>query len=207
MKIFTINSDLELVIHKPIIMDYESFKTIVKRVYKVAGDTDGRDKLYNKKLLKFIYFYSDKLSEPNRKAYNDRDKISYARLKAGLDETFHIDAEIQACINDYIQEQSTVADDVVKDLIKSFNNSKKVIRKINNSIEDYIEKVKLNKDESKEALGLIQSCFEFSKELPGMIKDLNKALIEYETVLEKDSDTVRGTTESVPASYERDTSL
>lgn len=202
IKLFSVGDNLELIINKNALLGFTSFKNIIRRVVPIEGDSDGRKKEYAKRELLYIYHIADMYSLPNTKRYNKKQAHNYALSKSGLPMGYVPDIEVEQAIMDYKLEQSNVGSETVDEIIKTFNLTQKIIKMARLSIEGYLVKGTLNKDEMKEMLGILQNVITFSSEVPALIKELYKAIIESEITNDSNVDLVRGTNEPVPDSMD-----
>ena len=198
LKIFTIK-DADIVIHREVILTFPNFKNILTR------DKDRHKKKAFKEFC-YIYHRADSHSLPNRAGYNKDEAHAYAVEKSGLDEKYRPDMLVMKAIEDYKEEQTSVARDTIIELLKTFRFYKDVISKVRATLEAMLQVDKLSHDAAVDVLNLIKLAIAEGKEVPIIARELRKAITELEIDEgQHDVDLIRGTDTAVPMSANPDT--
>jgi hypothetical protein len=195
-KLFTLVNG-ELVINKIELLTITPFRNIARKDREIAF-----------KEFAYIYHVADPRSLANIKGESEKDAHVTATSLVGLDTDWKPSQDVTNAIMYYRTEMTHVGSDVVLELLKTFKYNKDVIEQVRRSIGDTLSKGKLSKDQAAEILGLIQTTIKLARDIPGLVRDLNKAISEFSKNIEEDSvPFLRGTNDRVPQSMDFDNDL
>ncbi len=197
IKLFSIK-DGDIVIHREVVLTFPTFKKILSR------DKDRNKKQAFKEFC-YIYHRSDGHSLPNRAGYTKDEAHTYAVDKSGLPDNFRPDMLVAKAMEDYRDEQTSVARDTIIELLKTFRYYKDVIKKVRATLEGMLKVDKLSYDAAIDILNLIKLAIAEGKEVPIIARELRKAITELEIDEgQHDVEFIRGTESAVPMSADPD---
>jgi len=161
----------ELILDKPELGLYPEFSTLIKRDKGSEGDVDGRKKKKAFAEFTYIYFTTDFSSFPNTHGYSPKQTHEYAIDMAKLPRDYIADSEVKAAMNCYRKLITTLPREIRQELLRSFNNSPKVISKIRDKVDDLIDRDMVD---DKDVILLV----ECQKQLLQIATDIPKRLLE-----------------------------
>lgn len=176
------------------LLGIDSFRSIIK------GNKTAKEQTF--KELMYVWLMADNDSPVNRQGKSGKEASEFAKAKAGLPKEWKPYPDIERAIVDYADANSSVAKDVISELLKTFGYYSKVVTKVRGHLENTINSsTALNKVQAEEIVGLIKSIIAISKDIPNEIKNLNVALADLKLTENKaDRDVLRGTDDIVPDS-------
>lgn len=191
-------TDGEITINKIEILTVPSFKKILYR------DKDRTKKTAFKEFA-YIYHMADPRSKANTDGMTDKAAHKYAISMVGLESTFLPDMEIREAVKVYYKECVDPATEAIQELIRTYNFTTSIFKKVRRSIEDILNTTKLTKEQTIELMGLITTLIQQGKDIPALTKDLRAAIVELEqSERDNNSDRMRGTGETIPSSADPD---
>lgn len=129
------------------------FKAILERKIVTKGDSDGRKKLENWKLLYYVHIVADLFTYPNQGGYNEKETHKAAVKEAQLPEDFKPDSEIKEAIAKYkeIQLATLPTLSTISNTLKGLKLSDTIVKNIINNIEKQIEVYNKKMESGEEA--------------------------------------------------------
>lgn len=188
MNIFYVKDGV-LTFHQEIVRNIPEFYTIIKKRLPTKGDSEGREKLMNTKILMFVFYVAEFRDINPLSALPKEQRIEKAIEFAGLPEDWNPDKDVQAAVNRYIEIMTQLAPSV-----KLLSAAKQGISQAGDQIliaveqnEQILKKIKTATDiafagdiadpeygRKLEALQTMSNMFQGNiKELRATIKDLN----------------------------------
>jgi len=165
----------ELILDKPELALYPEFSTLIKRDKGSDGDVDGRKKKKAFAEFTYIYFTTDFNSFPNKHGFSPKQVHEYAVDMAKLPKDYIADNEVKSAMNCYRKLVTSLSKEIRQELLKSFNNSPKVISKIRNKVDDLLS---TDLNDEKDIIMLV----ECQKQLLQIATDVPKKLLELREV-------------------------
>jgi hypothetical protein len=165
----------ELILDKPELALYPEFSTLIKRDKGSEGDVDGRKKKKAFAEFTYIYFTTDFGSYPNKHGFNPKQIHEYAVDMAKLPRDYKPDSEVKDAMNCYRKLVTSLSKEIRQELLKSFNNSPKIISKLRDKVDDLIIKDMVD---DKDIIMLV----ECQKQLLQIATDIPKKLLELREV-------------------------
>jgi len=172
----------ELSLYKDEILLYPELNAILSRDKGSVGDSDGRKKLQAWKEFTYLYMICDYASYPNQKGMNEQEAHKYAIDIAELPEKWIPDKVILDAMDFYVDANMSVAKEVAKELLASFKNSTRVVKKLRDTTNVLLDKSSLNSVESGQLADIQQTIMAISTSLPKHLK----ALKESEDLIKKE---------------------
>lgn len=181
MNLFVYKSG-QLSLYKDEILLHPELAEILVRDKGSVGDSDGRKKLQAWKEFTYLYMICDYASYPNQKGYSEIEAHKYAIDVANLPDTWIPDKIVLAAMDFYVEANMSIAKEVAKELLASFKNSAKVVKKLRDTTNTLLEKTSLSSVESGQLADIQQTIMAISTALPKHLK----ALRESEELIKKE---------------------
>lgn len=181
MKLFVYKEGV-LSLYKDEILLYPELSAILTRDKGSLGDSDGRKKLQAWKEFTYLYMICDYSSHPNQHGMNELEAHKYAIDIAGLPDKWIPDSVVLAAMDFYVNTMTSVAKEVAKELLASFKNSARVVKKLRDTTNALLDKSTLNSIESGQLADIQQTIMAISTSLPKHLK----ALKESEDLIKKE---------------------
>jgi hypothetical protein len=158
---------------------YKHLRKILTRDKGSPGDSDGRKKAQAFKELRYIYFICDYSGHPRVHGYSPKEAHAYAIEQCDLPLSFVPDKDIQAAMDEYIDLTTSVAKELVDELLSVLRNNIRVVRILRNKIDASIikiEKADIVEDADTTKLFTAQKdLIAMAMSIPSAIETLNKA--------------------------------
>jgi hypothetical protein len=174
MRLFILK-DGALQLYKDEVLLHNELAVIYKRDTGSPGDSDGRKKLRAFTEFKYLYMICDYFSYPNQKGLSSKEAHKYAIDSCDLPEKWIPDRMILDAMDFYIDANKTVARELNQELVASFKNSSRVVRKLRDTTEDLLDKTTLSALEIAQLTDMQNTLLDISVKLPKNLKALQES--------------------------------
>ena len=123
MELFIQDEKTRLVKANPELLALNPYRELMRRLRKIEGDSDGREKVFNLRELAYVYYKAKFITTKE-----DEDK--YKKL-IGLPEDWQPDQVVLDCVEAYYQTQLTPAVETVKLIKESIAGLNEYIKQAN----------------------------------------------------------------------------
>lgn len=174
MKLF-LYKEGELILDRAEILIHPELKTILVRDKGSIGDSDGRKKLQAFKEFTYIYMVCDYSSYPNQHGLNEKETHKYACNVVGFKEDWIPDPELCIAMDFYVEANESIAKELNKELLASFKNHYKVVKRLRSETEKLLEKQTLSSVEIAQLTDTQSTLLKIATDLPKQFKSLQEA--------------------------------
>jgi hypothetical protein len=174
MKLFTFKDGV-LTLYKDEIALYPELNSILVRDKGSVGDSDGRKKLQAWKEFMYLYMICDYYSYPNQKGLTEREAHMYGIKEAELPKDWIPDKVILDAMDFYVEANESVARELNKELVASFKNSSRVVKKLRNETEALLAKPSLTAVEVGQLTDMQNTLLDIAVKLPKNLKALQES--------------------------------
>lgn len=177
MKYFKFTDGVIALDHDAIAL-YPNVKKILSRDRggKVAGDPDGRHKLYAFKEFAYVYFRCDFEAYPAQHGMTDKEAHLYAAKNSGLGKDYEPDELVLAFVKQYEAEHLTPAKQAIKTLIRVFAFNNKIVEKIEIMLTESLALPTLTPQQTGDLLTFQKQLIDIATRVPDMVKQLKAAM-------------------------------
>lgn len=167
MKLFRLhNGELEL----------DSHEILLIKEFKVLWDRDKSSKKKQAfKEFNYMYQLCDSCSYCNIHGLSERESISYALDITELPKTFVPDKDMLAAMARYSNLNRTPLEELHRELLSTFNNSTKIVKKLREVVTNKLEDRDLNAEDLSSLISSQKDLFTIAADVPKYIKTLNES--------------------------------
>lgn len=199
MQIFIVQ-DGELIINRPEVMLHAELHNILRR------DKDRYKKQAFRELA-YIYFTIDPKSPAYKNGYNEEETHLYALEKSNLSDDWKPDQDVKKAQKEYAHINSSAIKEVIRESLIAFKDYAKITKLIRKHIDkllDAAEEADLGVDDITKLINYTTQLIELGTKVPDVKDKLYASLkaVESSMDIDNDADLVRGTTESIPSSFD-----
>lgn len=174
MKLF-IYKEGELTLDRAEILLHPELKVILTRDKGSSGDSDGRKKLQAFKEFTYIYMVCDYSSYPNQRGLNEKETHKYACDVVGFSENWLPDNDLCTAMDFYVDANESIAKELNKELLASFKNHYKVVKRLRSETEKLLDKTSLTPAEISQLTDTQATLLKIATSLPMQFKSLQEA--------------------------------
>ena len=170
-KLFELKED-ELCLKRDEVLLIDAFAAIWRSDKGCKSDSDGRKHLLSYKIFKFIYLTQDPFAFPKQKGMTAEDAIDYALEESDITIEIAKQPIVMDACKYYSEHMITANQEMLYELKRGMNITKKVIIKMNDSAEAIISNTTSTKADLDDLLSYQERLSKLTTEVPTRIKDI-----------------------------------
>ena len=176
--------DEELCLKRDEVLLIDTFATIWRADKGCKGDSDGRKHLLSYKIFKFIYLTQDPFAYPKQKGMTAEEAIDYALEESDITIDIAKQSMVMNACEYYANHMITANQEMLYELKRGMNITKKVIVKMNDSAEAIISNPNSTKADLDDLLSFQERLSKLVGEVPNRIKNI----AALEKIVDKDEE-------------------